>query len=217
MNLQQFADGLPAKQSQESLAPGAVILRGFASSRSALLLQLIHEVSERAPFRFMTTPSGHRMSVAMTNCGVAGWVTDRKGYRYSARDPMTGQRWPALPAALLALACEAAARAGFSAFAPDACLINRYEPGARLALHQDRNEHDLEAPIVSASLGRPAVFLFGGYRRTDRPQQVLLAHGDVAVWGGAARLRFHGVQPLKVGEHPLLGPCRMNLTLRKVR
>jgi len=194
-----------------------VILRGFASSSSALLLQLINGVSERAPFRFMTTPSGHRMSVAMTNCGVAGWVTDRQGYRYSALDPMTGQRWPALPAALLALACEAAARAGFSAFAPDACLINRYEPGARLALHQDRNERDLEAPIVSVSLGRPAVFLFGGYRRTDRPQHVLLAHGDVAVWGGAARLRFHGVQPLKVGEHPLLGRCRMNLTLRKVR
>jgi alkylated DNA repair protein (DNA oxidative demethylase) len=164
----------------------------------------------------MTTPGGLRMSVAMSNCGVAGWVTDRGGYHYDACDPETTRRWPPMPQVFRELASSAAAEAGFPGFTPDACLISRYECGARLSLHQDKDEGDLEAPIVSVSLGLPAVFLFGGHRRTDRAQRVPLAHGDVAVWGGPARLRFHGVQPVKDGNHPLLGACRINLSFRKV-
>jgi alkylated DNA repair protein (DNA oxidative demethylase) len=165
----------------------------------------------------MTTPGSYRMSVAMTNCGNAGWVTDRTGYRYDALDPASGERWPAMPPAFRALASCAATEAGFDGFVPDACLMSRYEPGARLSLHQDKDEQDLESPIVSVSLGLPVVFLFGGHRRADRPRRVPLMHGDVVVWGGPARLRFHGVQPLKAGHHPLLGAARINLSFRKVR
>jgi len=155
------------------------------------------------------------MSIAMTNCGTAGWVTDRTGYRYDGRDPESGRPWPPMPEAFANVAAQAAARAGFDGFAPDACLINRYEPGARLSLHQDKNERDFKAPIVSVSLGLPAVFLFGGSRRADTPRRVPVAHGDVVVWGGPARLRYHGVMPLKEGQHPLMGECRVNLTFRK--
>jgi DNA oxidative demethylase len=155
------------------------------------------------------------MSVAMTNCGAAGWVTDRSGYRYQPIDPSNGHPWPAMPSVFAELASMSAAEAGFGGFTPDACLINRYEPGTRLSLHQDRNERDFDAPIVSVSLGLPAVFQFGGAQRSDRPRRVLLQHGDVVVWGGPARLNFHGVMPLKEGQHPLLGRCRINLTLRK--
>jgi alkylated DNA repair protein (DNA oxidative demethylase) len=155
------------------------------------------------------------MSVAMTNCGALGWVTDRKGYRYEAFDPETGRPWPEMPQAFFEVAAEAAAKAGFDEFAPDACLVNRYEPGARLSLHQDGNERDFNAPIVSVSLGLPAVFLWGGLDRADRPRRVPLSHGDVVVWGGPARLRYHGVLPLEEGSRPLLGPCRINLTFRK--
>jgi alkylated DNA repair protein (DNA oxidative demethylase) len=163
----------------------------------------------------MVTPGGFRMSVAMTNCGDAGWVSDRSGYRYDAIDPDSGKRWPAMPPVFADLAARAAGRAGFDGFATDACLINCYEPGARLSLHQDRNERDFDAPIVSVSLGLPAVFLFGGARRTDRPMRVPLEHGDVVVWGGPARLAFHGVAELHDGTHPLVGCRRINLTFRK--
>jgi DNA oxidative demethylase len=207
-------DAEPVPRS-EVLATGAVILRGAAFSRVPPLLSAVERVNEQSPFRLMTTPGGYQMSVAMTNCGAAGWVTDRRGYRYDPMDPLTGQPWPAMPSVFMELADEAAAAAGFGDFAPDACLINRYEPGARLSLHQDRNERDFNAPIVSVSLGLPAVFLFGGAQRSDRPQRVPLRHGDVVVWGGAARLNFHGVMPLKEGDHPLLGRRRVNLTLRK--
>ena len=155
------------------------------------------------------------MSVALTNCGSLGWVTDRTGYRYDAADPETGKQWPAMPAAFLRLAHDAAAHAGFDGFVPDACLVNQYLPGARLTLHQDRNERDFSAPIVSVSLGVPAVFLFGGLKRSDRPSRVPLEHGDVVVWGGPDRLRYHGVQPLKAAHHYLLGEQRINLTFRK--
>ena len=155
------------------------------------------------------------MSVAMTNCGAAGWVTDRTGYRYDRRDPECGRPWPAMPGVFADLAAQAAARAGFDGFAPDACLVNRYEPGSRLSLHQDKNERDFEAPIVSVSLGLPAVFLFGGFERADRARRVPLAHGDVVVWGGPARLRYHGVMPIEPGQHPLMGGHRINLTFRK--
>jgi alkylated DNA repair protein (DNA oxidative demethylase) len=197
------------------LAPGAMVLRGFAQPFGERLVAALGRVVERAPFRHMVTPGGHRMSVAMTNCGRAGWVTDRAGYRYDHRDPESGRRWPAMPDEFTALAVQAAARAGFDGFAPDACLVNRYEPGTRLSLHQDRNERDFEAPIVSVSLGLPAIFLFGGLERRDPARRVPVVHGDVAVWGGPARLAYHGVMPLDAGQHPVLGACRINLTFRK--
>ena len=197
------------------LAPGAMLLGGFVGPFEAPCIAALQGVVELAPLRHMITPGGHRMSIAMTNCGAAGWVTDRAGYRYESRDPESGRPWPPMPDVFAVVAVRAAARAGFDGFAPDACLINRYEPGARLSLHQDRNERDLEAPIVSVSLGLPAVFLLGGPRRADRPRRVRLAHGDVVVWGGPARLRYHGVLPLEEGHHPLLGGHRINLTFRK--
>lgn len=198
-----------------ALADGAMLLGGFARSIEAPLLAALADVIAAAPFRHMVTPGGYRMSVAMTNCGAAGWVTDRSGYRYDPVDPETGLRWPEMPAVFADLATRAASAAGFDGFVADACLINRYEPGARLSLHQDRNERDFGAPIVSVSLGLPATFLFGGLKRSDRPRRVPLVHGDVVVWGGPARLAFHGVMPLADGEHPLLGRQRINLTFRR--
>jgi alkylated DNA repair protein (DNA oxidative demethylase) len=206
---------LDAPPRREIIADGAVLLCGFVGAADVALLRAIGRIAARAPFRHMVTPGGFTMSVAMTNCGRAGWVTDRTGYRYDPIDPRTGRAWPALPALLARLAARAAAEAGFADFVPDACLINRYEPGARLSLHQDRDEQDLTAPIVSVSLGLPAIFLFGGATRGERPRRYRLEHGDVAVWGGKARLAFHGVAPLADGEHPLTGPRRFNLTLRK--
>lgn len=200
---------------EERLAPGAVVLRRFAVPEEAALLAAIGEVSAVAPFRHMVTPGAFRMSAAMTNCGALGWVTDETGYRYDPVDPESGLAWPPLPEAFVRLAQGAAERAGFPGFAPDACLVNRYEPGARMSLHQDKDERDFGAPIVSVSLGLPIVFLFGGMKRADRTRRVALAHGDVVVWGGPARLRYHGVAPLKEGRHPLAGGCRYNLTLRK--
>lgn len=199
----------------EALAPGAVVLRGFAADDAAALLAGVREVEGAAAPRRMTTPGGFRMSVAMSNCGALGWVSDRRGYRYDRLDPETGRVWPAMPAAFLRLAGAAADAAGFPGFVPDACLVNRYEPGTRLSLHQDRNEHDMTQPIVSVSLGLPAVFLFGGDRRSDRAVRVPLWHGDVVVWGGPARLRYHGVLALAPGQHPLTGASRINLTFRK--
>jgi DNA oxidative demethylase len=197
------------------LAEGAVLLRGFAAADAAALLRALDPLLIAAPFRHMVTPGGHAMSVAMTNCGRVGWVTDRTGYRYDAIDPQTGHAWPAMPPLFLDLAARAATAAGFTGFVPDGCLINRYVPGARLTLHQDHNERDYAAPIVSVSLGLPAVFLFGGLRRTDRPARMRLESGDVVVWGGASRLAFHGVDKLADGEHALTGRCRINLTFRK--
>nr|WP_238552173.1 DNA oxidative demethylase AlkB [Herminiimonas sp. CN] len=200
---------------REELCPGALVLRGFALENLAHILTALSAITAQAPFRQMLTPGGFRMSVAMTNCGACGWLSDRTGYRYAGLDSETGQPWPRMPEVFLALAQEAAASAGFQNFVPDACLINRYQPGARLSLHQDKNERDFDQPIVSVSLGMPAVFLFGGVRREDKPTRVPLTHGDVAVWGGPARLRYHGVMPLKEGCHPLLGGQRINLTFRK--
>ena len=216
MTLDLFATDTPELE-DEILAPGAVVLRGFAIEREAALKDDVARVAAAAPFRHLVTPGGFRMSVAMTNCGELGWVSDRRGYRYDPVDPESGQRWPALPESFRALALDAAARAGYPGFAPDACLVNRYAPGARLSMHQDRDEKDLRAPIVSVSLGLPAVFLWGGDERGDQARKVLLHHGDVVVWGGPSRLRFHGVQALKDGEHPFAGPSRINLTFRKVR
>ncbi len=216
MTFDLFAADTPALE-DEVLSPGAVVLRGFASERAAALKDDIERVAAAAPFRHLVTPGGFRMSVAMTNCGELGWVSDRRGYRYDPIDPDSGARWPALPDSFRALARAAAARAGYPGFAPEACLVNRYAPGARLSMHQDRDEKDLRAPIVSVSLGLPAVFLWGGDDRADKSRRVALHHGDVVVWGGASRLRFHGVLALKDGEHPFAGGCRINLTFRKVR
>jgi len=201
-------------QNAHAIAEGATLLHGFAAGAAPSLLQAIEDVVAAAPLRHMITPGGYRMSVAMTNCGAAGWVTDRSGYRYDARDPLTGKPWPAMPGIFSDLARRAASAGGFGNFEPDACLINRYDPGARLTLHQDKNERDYTAPIVSVSLGLPAVFLFGGLRRKDRPQRMRLESGDVAVWGGPTRLAYHGVAPLADGDDPLTGRCRYNLTFR---
>lgn len=199
------------------MAEGAVLLRGFARSVEADLIAALRDTVEQAPFRHMLTPGGHQMSVAMTNCGSLGWVTDRSGYRYDRADPESGRPWPAMPASFRKLAEQAADRAGFRGFSPDACLINRYQPGARMSLHQDKDEDDFGAPIVSVSLGLPAIFLFGGLKRSDKPRRFRLEHGDTAVWGGPVRLAFHGVAPLADGEHALIGRKRINLTFRKAR
>ena len=194
-----------------------MLLRGFARPYEAELLPALRAIIKQAPFRHLITPGGHRMSVAMTNCGSVGWVSDDTGYRYDPVDPESGQPWPAMPPILQRLAADAADDAGFKGFAPEACLINRYVPGAKLSLHQDKDELDFGAPIVSVSLGLSAIFLFGGPKRAEKPRRYRLEHGDVVVWGGTSRLFFHGVAPLAEGEHAVMGRQRINLTFRKVR
>lgn len=200
---------------REDIVPGAVVLRAFALADAASLLDAVARLVAAAPFRHLQTPGGQTMSVAMSNCGARGWVSDRRGYRYAETDPASGLPWPPMPAPLADLARRAAAEAGFAGFAPDACLINHYTPGSRMGLHQDRDEADLTQPIVSVSLGLPAIFLFGGATRSERPRRLPLEHGDVVVWGGPARLFFHGIAPLKDGHHPATGTCRLNLTFRR--
>lgn len=204
-------------EARVELAEGVVLMRGRARAAAAALLAAAEAVIAAAPLRRMVTPGGLRMSVAMTNCGDCGWVSDRHGYRYASCDPLAERPWPALPEVFATLARETAAEAGFGAFAPDACLINEYVPGAKLSLHQDRDEASFAWPIVSVSLGASATFLLGGLRRSDRAQRLPLHHGDVLVWGGPARLRYHGVLALKSEPHPLLGARRLNLTLRRAR
>ncbi len=215
MNLELFGIESGVESRAEPIGPGTVVLRGFATANESTLLADLRSVIAQAPLRHMVTPGGFRMSVAMTNCGALGWVTDRTGYRYDPIDPESGRRWPPMPASFLRLAGNAAQTAGYPGFIPDACLVNRYEAGARLSLHQDKNERDFDAPIVSVSLGIPAVFLFGGANRADRTTRVPLQHGDVVAWGGSDRMRYHGVMPLKAGHHPLVGDCRINLTFRR--
>lgn len=208
-------DNLFAFDSRElTLDPGAVLLEGFALSLDRVLLDEVGMIAEAAPFRHLETPGGRRMSVAMTNTGRLGWVSDRRGYRYDEIDPLSGRAWPAMPKAFAELARNAAEAAGFDGFAPEACLINRYEPGAKLSPHQDRDERNLDQPIVSVSLGVDATFLWGGQARGDRPRRITVHHGDVAVWGGPARLTFHGIDTLAGSDHPLTGALRYNLTFR---
>lgn len=209
-----FADAPPAP-SIERLADGAVILRGFALATVPALIAGIEGVAAVSPFRHMTTPGGGRLSAAMTSCGAFGWVSDRRGYRYEAVDPDTGWPWPDMPPAFRQLARTAAAQAGFVGFDPDSCLTNRYQPGAKMGLHQDRDERDRDQPIVSVSLGLPVVFQFGGSNRTEPVRKIPLTHGDVVVWGGPARLNWHGVLTLKDGQHPSTGHARLNLTFRR--
>jgi alkylated DNA repair protein (DNA oxidative demethylase) len=210
-------DDTPAAGKREQLAPGAWVLHGFALDHANALLQDVEQIASRSPFRHLVTPGGKTMSVAMTNCGALGWFSDRRGYRYTASDPETGEAWPRMPEAFIRLAREAASAAGFDAYAPDVCLINRYEVGAHLTLHQDQDERDRRAPIVSVSLGLPATFLFGGLARSEPQRRVPLVHGDVVAWGGPSRMRYHGVLPIKEGKHPLTGARRYNLTFRVAR
>lgn len=206
-----FAD---QKQSVQ-LAPGAVLLESFALPDEAEILAAINSIIAAAPLRYMVTQRGYAMSVAMTNCGDAGWISDRKGYRYERNDPQTGKPWPEMPGVLIRLAQKAASEAGYHGYLPDVCLINSYAPGTKLALHQDNDEADFSAPIVSVSLGLPATFLFGGLTRQQKSQKIPLRHGDVFVFGGQSRMAFHGIEPLKEGNHSLLGNRRINLTFRK--
>ncbi|WP_409028562.1 DNA oxidative demethylase AlkB [Janthinobacterium sp. SUN098] len=218
MNLSLFADEDDVPAGPVPLVHGSsasVLLRRFALPYLPELLPALDAIVLAAPLRHMATPGGLRMSVAMSNCGPLGWVTDGRGYRYARLDPASGVPWPPMPPVFLRLAQQAALAAGYPGFTPDACLVNRYAPGARMALHQDRDECDFNAPIVSVSLGLPATFLFGGAERSDKAARIALLHGDVVVWGGADRLRFHGVAPLKEGEHAVLGAQRINLTFRK--
>ena len=210
-----FADERPDGGLREPLGAQAVVLRAYALPMLPDLWHTLQQLTAASPFRIMQTAGGRHMSAALSSCGSLGWVSDTFGYRYAARDPHTGQPWPAMPQELLQLGRQAAAEAGFAAFTPDTCLINRYLPGARMGLHQDRHERDFRQPIVSVSLGLPAVFLFGGLTRDAAVQRVPLFHGDVVVWGGVDRMRFHGVLPVKPGQHPLLGAQRINLTLRQ--
>ena len=205
---------VPLTPPREVMAEGALLLRGAALPFETDILTAIQAITAMSPFRHMVTPGGFVMSVAMTNCGAAGWVTDRSGYRYDALDPESGKPWPPMPASFLDLAVAAAKEGGYPDFVPDACLINRYEPGARLSLHQDKNERNFANPIVSVSLGLPATFQFGGQKRNDPVRKFALRHGDVAVWGGPSRLCCHGVPELKEGDHETVGRMRLNLTFR---
>lgn len=205
-----FADIRPKL---EWLQDGVALLPGFADTAS--LMPLIERIVADAPFRHLTTPGGHRMSVAMTNCGDYGWCSDKNGYRYDPMDPETNKPWPKMPDAFLTLAAAAAARAGFPGGAPDACLINRYSPTATLSLHQDRDERDMRWPIVSVSLGVSATFLLGGLRRSDPTRSLTLHDGDVLVWGGPARGVFHGIRRIAAASHPLTGEYRFNITFRR--
>jgi alkylated DNA repair protein (DNA oxidative demethylase) len=211
------SDLFAAQAQRTPLGQQAWLLHGFALPFAEALLAGIEAIAAAAPFRHLVTPGGHVMQVAMTNCGTFGWCSDRRGYRYERCDPISGQPWPSLPDAFLQLAREGAAAAGFDGYVPDACLVNRYAPGTRLSLHQDRDEDDRVAPIVSVSLGLPATFLFGGFARGDRTVRMPLAHGDVVVWGGVDRMRFHGVLPVPPGRDARTGDVRLNLTFRKVR
>lgn len=206
--------GLMDESPHLQLGTAAWLLRGFALSNETAILQALEAICAAAPLRAMQTPGGQRMSVRTTSCGALGWVSDTRGYRYETMDPLSGAPWPAMPAVFSILAAAAAAEAGFPDFQPDACLINSYEIGAKMGLHQDKDERDFTQPIVSVSLGIGAVFLFGGFRRTDRAFRISLNHGDVVVWGGEDRLRFHGVQPVKPAVHDRLGARRINLTFR---
>lgn len=217
MTASLFDDHRPQTDGVVPLGPGAAVLRGFAHAQGESLVALVRDIAAAAPFRHLVTPGGHTMSVAMTNCGSLGWISDPRGYRYSPVDPLSGEPWPAMPEAFMTLARDAAAELGFHDFVPDACLVNRYAPGARLSMHQDRNERRDTQPIVSVSLGVPAMFRFGGQGRDVKPLDVPLFHGDVVVWGGPSRMNYHGIAPLKDASHPLTEHYRFNLTFRTAR
>ncbi|GAB6967794.1 DNA oxidative demethylase AlkB [Komagataeibacter kakiaceti JCM 25156] len=204
----------PMATRPEWLDDGAMILRGHATEHAARMIARIRRIARLAPFRRMVTPGGGMMSVAMTCCGARGWCSDARGYRYETVDPLTGQPWPPMPGPWRELAVFAARAAGYDGFEPDSCLINGYRPGARMGLHCDRDERS-DAPVVSLSFGLPAIFQWGGLRRTDPLRRIPLLHGDVVVWGGASRYVFHAIAPLRAGTHAVTGACRYNLTFRR--
>lgn len=199
-----------------TIAQDVSLLRGFAAPTGPLVLA-IESIAGRAPFRHLETRSGGRMSVAMTNCGPWGWHSDARGYRYVEHDPLTGERWPPMPAPFAQLAAEAAALGGFPGFEPDACLVNRYVPGAQMGAHRDWDELDKRHPIVSVSIGLPALFLWYGAKRQGKPIVTPVEDGDVVVWGGSARAGYHGVRKLPPGAHPAAGALRYNLTFRRAK
>jgi DNA oxidative demethylase len=207
---------VPTEDLHTALAPGAVLMRGLGRADDVDILQAVESVIAQAPLRHLQTPGGYTMSIQTTRCGSMGWVSEPGGYRYAPSNPSTRAPWPAMPQCLLDFAVRAATEAGYPDFVPDSCMINQYLPGNKLGLHQDRDERDLRAPVVSLSLGLPAIFLFGGLQRTGKTQRHRLAHGDVVVWGGPSRLAFHGVLPVAEGAHALLGRRRVNVTFRKV-
>jgi len=209
MTTDLFADQRPARQ---DIAPGVVLFPGRAVARD--IWPLLQPVLAVAPFRNFVTPGGRRMGVETTNCGSLGWVSDKAGYRYQATDPDSGRPWPAMPRPLFDLAVASAAAAGFPETRPDSCLINRYAVGVRLTAHQDLNEQSSDWPIVSISMGLPATFVLHGATRGGAGPKIALTDGDVLVFGGPARNAFHSVQPIADGVDPVLGPCRVNLTLR---
>lgn len=208
--LDLFSDERPW---QEPLAKDALILHRYALDRAACLLAVVDMAAQTRPFTHRITAGGHRMSVAMTGYGAGEWQSASLGYQQPKGDQQVTPLL--LPGHLANFAQQMAAAAGFNQFEADSCLINRYAVGSKMTLHQDKNERDLRQPIVSVSLGLPAVFLFGGMSRDDLPKKVLIEHGDVVVWGGASRLCFHGILPVKAGNHPLTGAYRYNLTFRK--
>ncbi|XID74449.1 DNA oxidative demethylase AlkB [Alkanindiges sp. WGS2144] len=218
MTMELF-DWLPATSyepgSVEKIGEQAVVLRGLVNPMEKELIRVIEQITAISPFRHMRTAYGGSMSAALTSCGELGWVADQQGYRYQAIDPLTGQPWPSMPALFLRLAQQAASQAGFESFRPSSCLMNEYTVDARMGLHQDKDEINLNYPVVSVSLGIPAIFLWGGLNRKDATQKIGLFHGDVVVWGGVDRLRFHGIAPLKPACHPLLGERRINMTFRQ--
>ena len=205
-----------AETDSVEIAPGAVLFRAAAEGSAEALLREIENVIAVSPLRRVTTPMGKSMSVEMTNCGRAGWISDRSGYRYEALDPLSGKPWSPMSGMFSELATRMALLAGYQHFVPDVCLINRYSVGSKMGLHQDRDEQDFSQPIVSVSLGLPITFKFGGLRRTDATRSVVLHHGDVVVFGGEARLAYHGVGTLRRGSHPLTGAYRFNLTFRTI-
>lgn len=210
------AELFPEDRARIALGPGAVLLGGFALAVADTLIAQIEAMARDTPLRHMETRGGHRMSVAMFNCGALGWVSDRSGYRYDPVDPESGKRWPEMPRAFRDVARSAVDIAGYPRFTPDACLVNCYRPGTQLSLHRDQDERDRTAPIVSVSLGRPATFLWGGLARNDAQSRHTVLHGDVVVWGGPSRFVYHGVQRLQDGWHEATGALRYNLTFRKV-
>ena len=207
---------LPTEDLHTAIGPGAVLMRGLGRAADAEMLQAVESIIAQAPLQQPHTPGGYTMSIQTTRCGSVGWLSEPGGYRYSTINPRTGQPWPAIPECLMDFAIDAATQAGYPDFVPDSCMINQYLPGNKLGLHQDRDERDLRAPVVSLSLGLPAIFLFGGLQRTGKTQRYRLAHGDVVVWGGPSRLAFHGILPLAHGDHALVGQRRLNVTFRRV-
>lgn len=195
------------------IVPGMVLLRGFANS--PILIESLSQVLAHSPLRQMETSRGFKMSVHTSNCGEAGWISDRRGYRYVKQDPLNGKPWPDLPIAFKSVAQDAAIEAGFSAYEPDVCLINRYRPGNQMGAHQDKDEQDFTQPIVSVSLGIDARFFVIGPEKRGSSTAVDLTDGDVLVFGGPARKFFHGVRKLRESIHPALGAVRWNLTFRK--